>query len=300
MKTRTTYLKLDNYFILAVLLIVSISTVSAQRSIRGLTQAEKEKLQIYPGFIVTASQNDTIFGEVQFFNPTYNEITVVFYKDGVRTQYYPADGDITEYAFRYKKFNKMTNTVEPHWFVYVHKLVPKSPIQGDAKEVFLEREIHGELTLYNYYTLETNKINSRRYKHNYYMEKQGTDGFALKTISRENYRQMIKRYLVLGNTQVDENLGTTGFGYKYLADIIQIQNAWITGSDQYHTLMLEKGQIATFSQTPKSKVNSEKDKMNIPAGNMDLEKDQEKIQASRRSVIPSGHQVNIEKETDIN
>lgn len=296
----TTYLKLHYCLILVILSMTAISQLSAQNSIEKLTQAEKEAMQIYPGFIVTANHNDTIFGDIQFFNPTYNEITVIFYKDGKRSQYYPADGEIAEYAFRYKRFNKITNTIEPHWFVYVRKLVPKSPIKGGAKEVFLERQIHGDITLYNYYTLKTNKINSRRYKHNYYIEKQGTDGFTLKTIDRENYRQMIRRYLVLGNSQIDENLGTAGFGYKYLADIVQIQNAWIAGSDEYYTLMLKKGQIGSFSEIPKGQMDTEKDKnkMSIPVGNIDLEKDKEKIKTSGRTVIPTGSKVDVEKDKE--
>ncbi|MFK7946951.1 MAG: hypothetical protein AB8G11_05130 [Saprospiraceae bacterium] len=296
MRNTTTYFKF-NYSLFAIfLLLINITSLSAQRSIKDLTQAEKEAMQIYPGFMVTANHNDTIFGDIQFFNPTYNEITLVFYNEGIREQYYPADGDVAEYAFRYKKFDKEKNTVAPYWFVYVRKLVPKSPIKGGAKEVFLERQVHGDITLYNYYSLKTNKINSRRYKHNYYVEKQGTDGFTLKTIDRENYRQMIRHYLVLGNTQIDENLGTAGFGYKYLADIVQIQNAWIAGSDEYYALMMEKGHIGPFSDIPKGQIDMESDKakMMIPVGNVDLEKD--KVKALGRTIVPSGSKVDVEKD----
>lgn len=298
MGNTTTYFKFNfSWFAVFMLLTYNITTLSAQRkSIKNLTQAEKEAMQIYPGFLVTANHNDTIFGDIQFFNPTYNEITLIFYKDGIREQYYPADGHVAEYAFQYKKYDKANNSVKPHWFVYVRKLVPKSPIKGGAKEVFLERQVHGNITLYNYYTLKTNKINSRRYKHNYYIEKQGTDGFTLKTIDRENYRQMIRRYLVLGNSQIDENLGTAGFGYKYLADVVQIQNAWIAGSDEYYALMLDKGQIGSFADIPKGRIDTEKDKnkLAIPVGNLDLEQDKEKIKTLGRTIIPSGSKVDVE------
>lgn len=239
MRKISTYLKNNATIILTFLLIFSTTFVFAQKSTEGLTQAEKEAMQIYPGFVVTADHNDTIFGEVQFFNPTYNEITVVFFEDGKRCQYYPSGGKISEYAFQYKKFNKKTNSVEPDWFVYVRKLVPKSPIKGGAKEVFVEREIHGDITLYNYYTLKTSKINSRRYKHNYFIEKQGTNGFTLKTIERDDYRDKVREYLVLDNDELEENLGTSGFGYKYLADLVRIQNAWIGGDPEYYALLQE-------------------------------------------------------------
>lgn len=233
----TTYFKLTTAFLLV---IFCTNIVLAQKAIDELTQAEKEKQQIYPGFVVTANHNDTVFGEIQFFNPTYNEMTLVFYKDGQRFEYKPSDGDISEYSFQYKKYNKRTKSVEPHWFVYVRKLVPKSPIKGGAKEVFVEREVSGDIILYNYYTLKTSKINSRRYKHNYFIEKPGTDGFTLKTINRDNYREMVREYLVQGNDEIDLNLGTVGFGYKYLSDLVNIQNAWLTGNPEYYVMMEKK------------------------------------------------------------
>lgn len=262
-------------FIILFLLICSITLLSAQHSTKGLTQAEKEEMQIYPGFYVTANHNDTVFGEVQFFNPTQNEITLVFFtEDGRREEYYPADGKIAEYAFEYKRYNKQTASIEPHWFVYVRKLVPKSPIKGGAKEVFLERQIHGDITLYNYYTLVTSKINSRRYKHNYFIEKQGTGGFTLKTIERENYRNMVREYLVLGNQELEENLGTAGFGYKYLSDIVNIQNSWIESNPEYYELMQ--------AAQGKSRL------ADIPSGNVDLDRSKEKIKNSGKVVIPEG------------
>lgn len=295
----TTYYKLKySWIVLSLLMWCAVTTLSAQKSITHLTQAEKEAMQIYPGFIITSNHNDTILGEIKFFNPTYNEITLIFYKDGKKEQYYPSDGEISEYAFQYKKFNKELNRLEPHWFVYVHKTVPKSPIKGGEKEVFLERQIHGNITLYNYYTLKTSKINSRKYQHNYYIEKEGMNGFALQTVNRDNYRKMIRRYLVLGNSHLDENLGTAGFGYKYLADVVQIQNAWISGSDAYYALMLEKGQMISFADIPESTVDTDKDKnkVSIPMGNMDLERDKKKIRTSGGTVIPTGKKVDVEEE----
>ncbi len=202
-----------------------------------LTQKEKEEEQIYRGFVVTANHNDTIYGEIQFFNPTFNEMTVVFYKDGERFQYSSVGGEISEYAFQYKRYNKETESLEPFWFVYVRKLVPKSPLKGGAKVVFLERQVRGEITMYNYYTLETSKMSSRDYNHNYFIEKSGIDGFSLVEVTRENYRDIIRSHLVLGNDELEEKLGTVGFGYKYLSTIVALQNAWLNGSPEYYVLL---------------------------------------------------------------
>jgi hypothetical protein len=176
-------------------------------------------------------------GEIEFLNPTFNQETVVFYKDDKKTEYRPADGVISEYGFEYRQYNKETRTTEPFWFVYVRKLVKKIDAENGTKEVFLERQVTGEITLYNYFSLETSKINSRTYEHNYFVEKQGFNGFDLISITREDYREKIRDYLVLGNDKIEENLGTSGYGYKYLSSIISVQNAWLTGNPQYEYLL---------------------------------------------------------------
>jgi hypothetical protein len=206
-----------------------------------LTNRQKEDLQIYSGYIVTANHNDTIYGEIQFLNPVFNETSVVFYKDGKKITYHPSEGIISEYGFQYRQYNKETNTIEPLWFVYIRKLIPKDNNTVGNVEAFVERQVYGEIILYNYYTLKTSKINHREYLHNYFVEKQGTDGFELLSITRDNYREVIREYLVLGNQELEENLGTYGFGYKYLADLVEIQNAWLSGNPQYTVLLNMNG-----------------------------------------------------------
>ena len=89
-------------FILCCLISVP---VFGQRKKRGNRKAAK---QVYAGYVITSNHNDTLFGEIQFLNPTYNQGTVVFYnEEGEKTQYYPADGGIREYGFEYKKYNKV-------------------------------------------------------------------------------------------------------------------------------------------------------------------------------------------------
>lgn len=218
-------------FILTLCCLLSF-TAFGQRK-----KTSKTSDQIYSGYVVTANHNDTIFGEIEFLNPTYNQETVVFYKDGKKTEYHPADGIISEYGFEYKTYNKETKSVEPYWFVYVRKLVQKADGENGTKEVFLERQVTGEIVLYNYFSLETSKINSRSYMHNYFVEKQGINGFELVMITRENYREKVREYLVLGNNEIEENLGTDGYGYKYLSSIVSVQNAWLSGNPQYEVML---------------------------------------------------------------
>ena len=216
-------MKIKFTFLTFVILIVGISTSFAQKN---LTSTQKAKKQIYTGFIVLSSNNDTIHGDIQFINPTYNEEVVIFFnKIGKKTKYYPNQGIISEYAFQYHRFNKQTNKSEPFWFNYVRKLIPKK-VKG-TKEVFLQREVQGDITLYNYYSLKTRGINKRSYKHNYFVEKSGPDGYAITAINRKNYRNTVRELIVDKNLDLELNLGTLGFGYKYLASLINIQNAWL-------------------------------------------------------------------------
>jgi hypothetical protein len=178
------------------------------------------------------NSNDTIFGEVEFLNPTYNQETVVLYKDGEKTEYNAAQGEISEYAFEYKRYDKATQSAKPLWFVYASKRI-QAEDENTVKEYFMERQINGEITLYNFFSLETSKINS----HNYFVGKKRLDGFDLVMITRDNYREKIREYLVLGNDSIESNLGTSGYGYKYLSSIVEVQNTWLTGNPQYDILL---------------------------------------------------------------
>lgn len=223
----------NTIFILTLCCLVSVSAFGQRQK----NTSNKSNDQIYNGYIVTSNHNDTIFGEIEFLNPSYNQEVVVFYKDGKKTEYRPAQGIISEYGFEYKKYNKETKSAEPLWFVYVRKLVKKVDAENGTQEVFLERQVNGEITLYNYFSLETSKINSRTYEHNYFVEKQGIDGFELVMITRDNYREKVREYIVLGNNEIEEHLGTDGYGYKYLSSIVSVQNAWLTGNPQYDVLL---------------------------------------------------------------
>jgi hypothetical protein len=216
--------------LLSLVCLVSVSAFGQRKS------SKRSSDQVYDGYIVMATTNDTIFGEVEFLNPTYNQETVVFYKDGKKTEYNAAQGIISEYAFEYKRYDKETQSTKPLWFVYASKRILAED-KNTAKEYFMERQVDGEITLYNFFNLETSKINNRNYNHNYFVEKKGLAGFDLVMITRENYRETIREYLVLGNDAIESNLGTSGYGYKYLSSIVQVQNAWLTGNPQYDILL---------------------------------------------------------------
>jgi hypothetical protein len=182
------------------------------------------KKNLYKGFVIT-SMGDTVRGQVQFINPVFNELKVRFYnEDGKRVTY--KTNDIIEYAFLFpdKKDKQLK------WVNYVRKRVDVSPISStvDINTVFLQRVTQGQVTLYNYYTLETSKINSRKYIKNYYVEQQTPNGFDLTHVDTDNFREYA-RTLLASNDELSEQLGSSGYGYKFFADIVKEHNKFLSG-----------------------------------------------------------------------
>ncbi len=204
------------------LLILVLMTTTAMAD-----KGKKGKF-IYDGYVITI-KNDTIFGQVQFVNPTYNELKVRFYQEGKKRIYQPTE--LSGYAFKINKFNKITKKRVDHWIHYVRKRVQKSPVRQGTKDVFVERQVYGEISLYNFYTLKSSKINNRNYHHVYYVEKEGVGGFGMTRIDRKNYRDTVREFIASNNEELYNKLGTLGFGYKYLASIVKLQNAWLSGED---------------------------------------------------------------------
>ena len=199
------------------------------------TATDRTAEQIYTGYVIL-SAGDTLHGEIEFINPTLSEEVVIFYHKGKKTKYTPKD-DLKGYAFLFSRHNKFTKQLEPYWFSYVVKTVPT---EKGEKTVFLQKEVEGTITLYSFYTLETKGINERSYKHNYFVE----IGGILARIDRINYRDAVKTYIVMGNTDLESNLGTAGFGYKYLSNLVNMQNAWLNGDVRYYS-MLENAGVST-------------------------------------------------------
>jgi len=181
---------------------------------------------LYDGFVIT-SMGDTLRGQIQFINPVFNELKVRFYnEEGKRVTY--KTKDIVEYAFLFP--NKKSKQLE--WVNYVRKRVDVSPIEStvEINTVFLQRVTQGQVTLYNYYTLETSKINSREYIKNYYVEQQTPNGFDLTHVDTDNFREYA-RTLLASNDELFEHLGTSGYGYKFFAEIVKQHNQFLDGEE---------------------------------------------------------------------
>ena len=131
-------MKISTLLILLTLIFISFS------AFKGKTKKGK---MLYEGFIIT-TKNDTIEGKIQFINPTYNELKVRFFKEGKKKVY--EAHQLSGYSFAIKRFNKETRKNEKYWINYVRKRVQKSPIRQGTTDVFIERQVQGSISLYNF------------------------------------------------------------------------------------------------------------------------------------------------------
>lgn len=177
------------------------------------------KKQLYKGYIIT-TENDTIEGQVQYVNPAFNELKVIFYKDGKKQKF--STKDLKEYGFMVERYNKETKSKYNEWMHYEKLNVEKSPIRHGAKNIFVQRQLQGAISLYNFYTLKSTHVNKRSYEHAYYVKENG----KLTLVTRKNYRKVVRK-LVSSNEDLYNNLGTSGYGYKYFASVVEKQNLFL-------------------------------------------------------------------------
>ena len=180
------------------------------------------KKQLYIGYIITV-ENDTLEGQVQYVNPAYNELKVIFYKNGKKQKF--STSNANGYGFLVERYNKNTKTKSQEWVHYERLNVEKSPIRHGAKTIFVQRQLAGSITLYNFYTLKSTRINKRSYEHAYYVN----DGNDLTLVTRKNYRKVVRK-LVSSNMDLYNKLGTAGYGYKYFASVVAEQNVFLDGA----------------------------------------------------------------------
>lgn len=205
------------------LLLITLVALSFSTSILG---QKKNRKQIYEGYIITL-KNDTIEGHIKFVNPAFNELNVIFYKDGEKQKFSPSE--LSGYAFLIEDYSRVTKELKQDWVYYERRRVKKSPIRQGTTDVFIQCTIFGPIKLYNYFTLKSTKVNKRGYQHSYYIASNSADGgFGMTLITRANYRKEVRK-LVKDNEELYKKLGTHGYGYKYFANVIKEQNTFLGG-----------------------------------------------------------------------
>jgi capsid portal protein len=98
----------------------------------------------------------------------------------------------------------------------------------EIETLFLQKITEGDIVLYNYRSLKTDKIHSRDYKREYFVEQVTPDGFDLLHVHKGNFREISKE-LLAANSILIKKLGTSGYGYKYFVKIVKLHNRMMNG-----------------------------------------------------------------------
>lgn len=189
------------------ILIIAIFSIT----FTTITYATNSK-KIYSGYVVT-NNGDTIHGKIQMLSPTLNEVKVKLIANN-KTQTFKAK-EVQAYSFvvlTYKNKKHVAETI-----TYVRKTVEEAAIPFGSKNVLVEQQVKGEVSLYNHY-VET-RAGQNAFKHSFYVEK----GTEMVKVTRENFKKAVKN-IVADYPELSARVGKKGYGYKYIAKIITEYN----------------------------------------------------------------------------
>lgn len=180
------------------------------------TQASK----VYNGYVKTLL-GDTYQGKIKMQTPALNEVRVYFIAKDGKKKVFKAE-EVKEYSFEVEKWNHKTRQHFSVEVTYVKKKVTRSPIAFGPKEVLLEREIKGVISLYHHF-IEKNTNIETPLEHVIYVERVNNE---LVKLTKENYRTILK-----GMTKecevLQSQIGSQGNGFKHVAQIITNYNNWM-------------------------------------------------------------------------
>jgi hypothetical protein len=177
----------------------------------AMTAFANDDAKVYNGTI-TLENGETLTGQIQMLSPTMNEVKVKFIDANGKKTTYKAK-EVAAYSFEFPKYDHKTKTYNNEVIEYVKKAVAVSPIPFGPKEILVERQAEGTISLYNFYA-ETRQA-THAYAHNYFVEKDG----QMIEMNRENFKTILKD-MVADYPELRAKVGKKGYGYKYVAKIV--------------------------------------------------------------------------------
>lgn len=182
----------------------------------GITATAKNA---FPGY-AELRNGERIEGQVFVINPIANELGLKMRDLNGKRHKFNAH-ELSRYAFTIEQFDPQTRQYINREIEYVRKEVEDAPLQGGATEIMIERELGGIVQLYNQYIDETYRIGGR-IEHCYYVERQ--DGsLPFSKLTRDNYEELLT-FAFADFPALKEKVGTSGYGYKYIATMIKTYN----------------------------------------------------------------------------
>lgn len=179
----------------------------------------------YMGYVVL-NNDEKVEGTIEMLSPSLNEVKVKFTsKDGKNTTY--KSKEVKEYGFQVEKWNNETRTHDLNTIVYTRKNVERSPIAFGPTEVLIEREIAGAINMYNHF-VEQNSNPQEPFIHILYVEKNNNE---LVTLDKENFSAILKS-MTAEYPELNAKIGTKGYGFKHIAQIVSTYNAWMMNNGE--------------------------------------------------------------------
>lgn len=197
------------------LLTITLITLMVGLSVDAAASAP----HTFPGH-AELRNGDRIEGQIYIISPIANELALKMRDtQGKRLKFKPSE--LERYAFTIERFDPATRQYIKQEVEYIRKEVEDAPLQGGDTEIMIEREIGGTVQLYNQYVDETYRIGGR-IEHFYYIER--PDGsLAFSKLTRDNYEELLT--LAFADfPALKEKVGTTGYGYKFIATMIKTYN----------------------------------------------------------------------------
>lgn len=179
----------------------------------------------YMGYVVL-NNDEKVEGTIEMLSPSLNEVKVKFTsKDGKNTTY--KSKEVKEYGFQVEKWNNETRTNDLNTIVYTRKNVERSPIAFGPTEVLIEREIAGAINMYNHF-VEQNSNPQEPFVHILYVEKNNNELVAL---DKDNFSAILKS-MTAEYPELNAKIGTKGYGFKHIAQIVATYNAWMMNNGE--------------------------------------------------------------------
>ena len=181
--------------------------------------------KVYQGYVVL-NNDEKVEGTIEMLSPTLNEVKVKFTSHAGEKVTYKSK-EVKEYGFKVEKWNNETRVHDVNTIVYVRQNVERSPIAFGPTEVLIERQVTGTINMYNHF-VEQNADVANPFIHIIYAQKQTGD---LVEVTDSNYKVVLKE-MTVDYPELNAKIGTKGYGFKYVAEIISTYNNWMTDNGE--------------------------------------------------------------------
>lgn len=185
--------------------------------IANFAKADILKGDIYPAYVIL-NDDSRIEGLAVIGSLTECEVGVKFIRNGKKIKY--KTKDLKAYGYEKTIFEKGKKPSK-RWIHYERFKVETPPKPFAPKEVFIEREVEGEVSIYCYYIEQpANRVEPLKFE--YFIK--DTSG-KVTIVDRKTYVQFAKK-LFKDYRGLVKNIGKKHFEYRHLNRMVSDYNYW--------------------------------------------------------------------------